>query len=144
MFACANLSYDEFVHVNDKALPWSRVVRLLRRGKSRRAFIDSTRKWDTTWRIMWSSLGLHWKEIPLREWWIIKIVNNISVEVKVIERLSFGISNDFYDSLVWCPYVPSLRRNFVLNTHVLIKYQDKWSIKLILRALILYLPNCDV
>jgi hypothetical protein len=41
------LSYDEFVHMNIKAFPRSRVVRLLRRGKSRRAFTDSTRKQDT-------------------------------------------------------------------------------------------------
>jgi hypothetical protein len=47
IFTCAYLSYDEFVHVNVKALPRGRVVRLLTRGKSHMAFTDSARKQGT-------------------------------------------------------------------------------------------------
>jgi hypothetical protein len=36
----------------------------------------------------------------------------MSAVFQAIERLSFVISNDFYDLLVSCPYVPSLRRIF--------------------------------
>jgi hypothetical protein len=63
---------------------------------------------------------LHRKGIPLRQGWTIRNVNEMSAKIKAIEALLFVISNDFYDSLVWCPYVPSLRRNFVLSTHILI------------------------
>jgi hypothetical protein len=36
------------VYVNGKALSRSRVVRLVRKGRSHRTFVDSTRKWDIT------------------------------------------------------------------------------------------------
>jgi hypothetical protein len=38
------LTYDEFVHVNTKALSQSRVTMLIRKGKSHKTFADSASK----------------------------------------------------------------------------------------------------
>jgi hypothetical protein len=102
-----------FVHVNIKDIPRSQMVRLLRRGKTCKAFVVSASKQDTAWRIAWSSSsGPTWMRFHLEKDGQIKIVNNMSADFRAIERLSFVIRNVFCDSLVWYLHVPSLRRFF--------------------------------
>jgi hypothetical protein len=63
---------------------------------------------------------LHRKGIPFKEWWTIRVVNNTSIGFSSHWKTHFVISNDFYDSLVWCFHLSSLRRSFSSSTHVVI------------------------
>jgi hypothetical protein len=106
-----------FVHVDIK-VPQSWAIRPLRRGKSRKPFTNSASKWGTEWRTTWSfSSGC----IPFKKRMNkYESVNNMSVKFfKLLKNSHYVIINDFYE-LVWCSYVPSMRRIFSSSTHVVI------------------------